>query len=62
MDVFGAVVVVGVACLVLAGIVALVRPFDRWRSVATRLSGLGIILVIGSLLVRALAGGSTGVL
>jgi hypothetical protein len=54
MDMYGATIVIGVCCLVLAGIVALVRPIDRWRPVAIRLSGFGVILVLVSLVVRAL--------
>jgi hypothetical protein len=62
MDAFGATVVVGLACLVLAAIVALVRPFDQWRSVAIRLSGFGLILVLASLVLRALMTSSAGFL
>ena len=56
MELFEPVLVVGVACLVMAGIVALVRPFERWKPIAIRLSVLGVILVLVSLVVK-LAGG-----
>jgi hypothetical protein len=57
MDLYGIVLVAGVACLVIAGIVAGVRPFEHWKGVAIRMSSLGAVLVIGGLIWRALAGG-----
>ncbi len=57
MDLYGIVLVAGVACLAIAGIVAGVRPFEQWRSVAIRMASLGGVLVIGGLIWRALAGG-----
>jgi hypothetical protein len=60
MELIGITFVVGVACLAIAGIVALSRPFDRWKSVAVRFSVLGGVLAIGSVVVAALAGGPGG--
>jgi hypothetical protein len=56
MEMFEAILVVGVACLAMAGIVALVKPFERWKSVAMRLSGVGADLSLGSLIVKLVAG------
>jgi hypothetical protein len=57
MELIGIAFVVGVACLAIAGIVALSRPFERWRSVAVRFSVLGGVLAVGSLVMAALTGG-----
>ena len=60
MDLYGIVLVVGVACLAIAGIVAGVRPFEQWKSVAIRMGGLGAALVVVGLVMRALGGGQLG--
>jgi hypothetical protein len=54
---FGMVMVTGLACLGIAGVVALSRPIDNWRAVATRLAVLGVVLSAGILIVRAIANG-----
>jgi hypothetical protein len=56
MELLEAVLVVGVACLAMAAIVALVRPFERWRRVAIRLSVVGAVLALGTLIVKLVAG------
>jgi hypothetical protein len=58
MDVIGIVFVVGLACLAVAGIVAWIRPIEESSSVATRLLGLGVALVVVSLIGRAIAPGA----
>ncbi|MBV9602952.1 MAG: hypothetical protein JOZ87_39740 [Chloroflexi bacterium] len=60
MAMFEAVLVVGVACLVMAAIVALARPFERWKPVAIRLSVFGAVLAVGSFIVMLAAGGLGG--
>jgi hypothetical protein len=57
MDVFAYVFIVGLACLGIAGIVALTRPFEQWKSVAVRMTSLGVVLTVGSLVVRAITVG-----
>jgi hypothetical protein len=53
--VFAILVITGLACLGIAGVVALTRPIDDWRGVATRMAGLGAVLTVGSLIARAFA-------
>jgi hypothetical protein len=60
MDLYGIVLIVGVACLGIAAIVAGVRPFEQWKSVAVRMASMGAVLVIGGLIWRALSGGPFG--
>ena len=54
MDLVGMVVAFGLASLGVAGVVALTRPIDNWRRVATRLAVLGAVLVLGVVVVRAI--------
>jgi hypothetical protein len=60
MELIGITFVVGVACLAIAGIVALAQPFERWKSVAVRFTVLGGVLALGSLVVGALTAGPAG--
>jgi hypothetical protein len=60
MDLFGITVVTGLACLGIAGVVALSRPIDNWRQVATRLAVLGLVLTIGMVIGRAIVNAVAG--
>jgi hypothetical protein len=55
MDVFAVVFVVGVVCLVIAGMIALVRPIAESRSLSIRLAVLGAVLTVGSIILERLA-------
>jgi hypothetical protein len=57
MDLFGITVVTGQACLAIAGVVALSRPIDNCRQVATRLAVLGVVLALGMVIARAIVNG-----
>jgi len=51
----GITIVTGVACLVIAGVVALTKPNGNSEGVATRLAVLGGALVLGTALVQGMA-------
>ena len=55
VDLPPALMVVGVACLAIAALVAVVRPFENWRDTALRLAGVGVALGVIGLVVRLLA-------
>jgi hypothetical protein len=54
---FGTLEIVGLACLAIAGIVALTKPIENWRPVALRLAVLGAVLMVGGLIIRAITTG-----
>ncbi|MBV9581998.1 MAG: hypothetical protein JO057_25740 [Chloroflexi bacterium] len=56
MDVFAVAAVTGVACLAMAGVVALTRPIERWRTIAMRLTTLGGILIVVGLILWVIQG------
>jgi hypothetical protein len=55
MDLFGITIGAGLACLAIAGIVALSRPIDNWRPVAIRIASVGAVLALGGAILRAIA-------
>jgi hypothetical protein len=48
-------VVTGLACLAIAGVVALTKPISNSEGVATRLAVLGGALVLGTALVQGMS-------
>jgi hypothetical protein len=51
----GITIVTGLACLAVAGVVALTKPISDSHGVATRLAVLGGALVLGTALVRGMS-------
>jgi hypothetical protein len=50
----GITIVTGLACLAIAGVVALTKPTDSSERIATRLAVLGGALVLGTALVQGM--------
>jgi hypothetical protein len=50
----GITIVTGLACLAIAGLVALTKPIDNSDGIATRLAVLGGALVLGTALVQGM--------